>query len=127
MRDGGERVCLVGYSVGGWLGWLYLGDARAYRGEASYDGARFVDVLIMFGVLYGSLEKYLFGCVRENRLGESELMLDDVRGSSFAFTNYYYSGAYRVDVRYVDVVGDYVCGLVNFEFFDVLCDRSDIK
>ena len=29
-RDGGERVCLVGHSAGGWLGRLYLGDARAY-------------------------------------------------------------------------------------------------
>jgi hypothetical protein len=126
-RDGGERVCLVGHSAGGWLGRLYLGDARAYRGEAPYDGARFVDALITLGAPHGSLEKYPFGRVRENRPGESESMPDDARGSSLAFTNYYYPGAYRADVRYVDVVGDYARGSANFELFDALCDRSDTK
>ena len=126
-RDGGERVCLVGHSAGGWLGRLYLGDARAYRGEAPYDGARFVDALITLGAPHGSLEKYPFGRVRENRPGESESMPDDARGSSLAFTNYYYPGAYRADVRFVDVVGDYARGSANFELFDALCDRSDTK
>ena len=123
-RDGGEKVCLVGHSAGGWLGRLYLGDARAYCGRAPYDGARFVDALITLGAPHGSLENYPFGRVRENRPGESEPMPDDARGSSLAFTNYYYPGAYRADVRYVDVVGDYARGSANFDLVDALCEND---
>ena len=54
-------------------------------------------------------------------------MPDDARGSSLAFTNYYYPGAYRADVRYVDVVGDYARGSANFELVDALCERSDAE
>ena len=82
-RDGGERVCLVGPQRGRVVGAVVSGGrAGVLAARAPYDGARFVDALITLGAPHGSLEKYPFGRVRENRPGESEPMPDDARGSS---------------------------------------------
>ena len=113
----GNRVVLVGHSAGGWLGRLYLGDER-YAGE-TFGGRRYARALVTLGTPHASAEAYPFGRVPERRDGEREDALSaDARGSSLAFVNEMYPGAFFDDVRYVSVVGD--VGPAGADAFDVL-------
>jgi len=113
----GARVALVGHSAGGWLGRLYLGDER-YRGE-TFGGRRYVRALVTLGTPHASAEAYPFGRVAEHRDGErADALSADARGSSLAFVNELYPGAFFDDVKYVNVIGD--VGPEGADSFDVL-------
>jgi hypothetical protein len=107
---GGGKVCVVAHSAG-----------RVYAGE------RFVDVVVTLGAPHASMEKYPFGRIAERRRGEDESTLtEDARGSSLAYANLKYPGAFYESVRYVNVVGDVVAGSPSFDVIGALCDDDDV-
>lgn len=121
---GGKKVCVVAHSAGGWLTRLYLG-SEPYCGRV-YAGERFVDVVVTLGAPHASMEKYPFGRIAERRRGEDESTLtEDARGSSLAYANLKYPGAFYESVRYVNVVGDVVAGSPSFDVIGALCDDDD--
>ena len=73
------------------------------------------------------MERYPFGRVPERRRGEGEAssLPEDARGSSLAYTNLKYPGAFYESVRYVNVVGDVVAGSPSFDVIGALCDDDD--
>ena len=121
----GAKVCVVAHSAGGWLTRLYLG-SEPYCGKA-YRGEKFVDAVVTLGAPHASMERYPFGRVPERRRGEGEAssLPEDARGSSLAYTNLKYPGAFYESVRYVNVVGDVVAGSPSFDVIGALCDDDD--
>ncbi len=124
-KVGGAKVCVVAHSAGGWLTRLYLG-SEPYCGKA-YRGEKFVDAVVTLGAPHASMERYPFGRVPERRRGEGEAssLPEDARGSSLAYTNLKYPGAFYESVRYVNVVGDVVAGSPSFDVIGALCDDDD--
>lgn len=121
---GGKKVCVVAHSAGGWLTRLYLG-SEPYCGRV-YAGERFINTVVTLGAPHASMEKYPFGRIAERRRGENDHMLtNDARGSSLAYANLKYPGAFYDSVRYVNVVGDAVPGSPSFDVIGALCDDDD--
>lgn len=114
------RVGVVGHSAGGWLVRLWMGEKR-YCGRR-YSGAHMVDTLLTLGTPHASAEAYPFGRVVEKRENEdNEGVPKEARGSSLAFTNFHYPGAFFDSTRYVNVVGDVDPeGADSFDLSDVL-------
>ena len=124
VQVGGGKVCVVAHSAGGWLTRLYLG-SEPYCGRV-YAGEKYVDVVVSLGAPHASMEKYPFGRIAERRRGEDESSLtEDARGSSLAYANLKYPGAFCESVRYVNVVGDVVAGSPSFDVIGALCDDDD--
>ena len=90
-------------------------------------GEKFVDAVVTLGAPHASMERYPFGRVPERRRGEGEAssLPEDARGSSLAYTNLKYPGAFYESVRYVNVVGDVVAGSPSFDVIGALCDDDD--
>jgi len=109
VEQHGGQVALVGFSAGGWLGRILLGDA-VYDGRR-YGLAQHVHTLLTLGSPHLSTEQYPFGRVAERRTGEDPGLPDDVAGSSLRFAMHHYpTGGSFPGVQLITVVGQAIQG-----------------